>query len=195
MSRTLVVTALRTERAALYRHVAGAVLECSGMGADRARRWSPAGDRARLAGAVIAGLGGALDPQLRAGDVVVATSVCDALGSIELPYAGQLAERLADAGHPVHVGPIVTSPHVVTRGAERERLAATGAIALDMESSVLARTLLTLVPVGVVRIIVDTPTRPLLHLATISAGIASLRRLRAIGPIIGCWEGPRDAAS
>jgi len=181
----LVVTALRTEYAALYRHVGGATLERSGMGVAAARRWSPASDPSQLACAIIAGLGGGLAPELRAGDVVVATSVRDALGSLALPGAEQLARRLSDAGHRVHLGPIVTSPHVVDAVAEREQLAATGAIAVDMESSVLVRALVGTVNVAVVRIVVDTPTRPLLGLATVPAGIASLRRLRAIGPIIG----------
>jgi 4-hydroxy-3-methylbut-2-enyl diphosphate reductase len=195
MRRTLVVTALRTERAALTRHVAGAELARTGMGPDKARRWSFAGDPSRLAGAVIAGLGGSLAPELRAGDVVVATAVCDGLGRLALPGARELAKRLSDAGHPVHLGAIATSPHVVSSATERTQLAATGAIAVDMESAVLARALAAAVPVSVVRVIVDTPATPLMRLATIPAGIASLRRLRAIGPIIGQWEGARDVAS
>ena len=41
VSRILVVTALRTERAALRGHVAGAMLARTGMGPDRAARWRP----------------------------------------------------------------------------------------------------------------------------------------------------------
>lgn len=197
MSRTLVVTALRTERAALSGHVAGATLARTGMGPDRARGWSVAGagDPSRLAGAVIAGLAGGLVPELRAGDVVVATELVDVQGRLALPGARELAARLRQAGHPVHLGTITASPHVVSSPAERTQLAATGAIAVDMESAVLARALVARVPVSVVRVIVDTPATPLMRLRTIPAGITSLRRLRAIGPIIGRWEGTGDPAS
>jgi len=40
MSRTLVVTALRTERLALLGNVAGAAVARTGMGPDRAARWA-----------------------------------------------------------------------------------------------------------------------------------------------------------
>src|SRR5271169_6017671 len=58
VSRTLVVTALRTERAALHRHVAGAALARTGMGPDRARRWRAGTDLGRVQTAIIAGLAG-----------------------------------------------------------------------------------------------------------------------------------------
>ena len=189
MSRTLVVTALRTERAALHRHVAGATLARTGMGPDRAGRWRPGADLARLQAAVITGLAGGLAPDARPGEVVVATEVRDDAGTLALPGAVALAGRLADAGHPVRLGPIVTTSRLVGGAAERAALAAAGAIAVDMESAPLARTLGARVAVAVVRIVVDTPTTPLLRLATVPAGIAALRRLRAIGPIIGAWDG------
>lgn len=195
MSRTLVVTALRTERAALHHHVAGAALARTGMGPDRAGRWLPGTDLARLQAVVIAGLAGGLAPDARPGEVVVATEVRDDAGSLVLPGAAVLAGRLADAGHPVRIGPIVTTSRLIGGAAERAALAAAGAIAVDMESAPVARTLGARVPVVVVRIVVDTPTRPLLRLATIPAGIAALRRLRAIGPIIGAWDGSGADAS
>jgi len=195
VSRTLVVTALRTERAALHRHVAGAALARTGMGPDRAGRWRPGTDLARLQAVVIAGLAGGLAPDVRPGEVVVATEVRDDTGSLVLSGAAVLAGRLADAGHPVLLGPIVTTSRLVGGAAERAALAAAGAIAVDMESAPVARTLGARVPVAVVRIVVDTPTTPLLRLATIPAGIAALRRLRAIGPIIGAWDGSGADAS
>ncbi len=190
MSRTLVVTALRVERAALHRHVAGAALARTGMGPDRAGRWRPGTDLATVQAAVIAGLAGGLAPDARPGEVIVATEVRDDAGSLALPGAAALAEQLAESGHPVRLGPIVTTSRLVGGAAERAALAGAGAIAVDMESAPLARTLGARVPVAVVRIIVDTPTTALLRLATIPAGIAALRRLRAIGPIIGAWDGP-----
>ena len=45
---------------------------------------------------------------------------------------------LRRAGLRVHIGPIVSGPRIVF-GPERERLAATGAVAVDMESAWLAR--------------------------------------------------------
>lgn len=183
------VTALRTERAALRGHVAGAMLARTGMGPDRAARWRPGPELAGLDGAVIAGLAGGLTPTVRAGDVVVATELRDDAGGLVLPVAELLAERLAASGLVVHLGPVVTTAHLVHDADARDRLAAGGAIAVDMESAVIARAFGGRIPVGVVRIIVDTPNSPLLRLATIPAGITALRRLRAVGPIIGGWDG------
>jgi len=111
------------------------------------------------------------------------------------PAAGALARRLTAAGHRVRLGPIITTPHIIGGADERAALAAGGAIAVDMESAPIARALVDRVPVAVVRVIVDTPAAPVRHLATVRAGIAALRRLRAIGPVIGTWEGAGDAIS
>jgi len=195
MSRTLVVTALRTERLALLGNVAGAVVARTGMGPDRAARWAARTSLAGPGGVVIAGVGGGLVTDVRTGDVVVATEVRDATGTLALPGAGALAGRLTAAGHQVRLGPIITTPHIIGGADERAALAAGGAIAVDMESAPIARALVDRVPVAVVRVIVDTPAAPVRHLATVRAGIAALRRLRAIGPVIGTWEGAGDAIS
>jgi 4-hydroxy-3-methylbut-2-enyl diphosphate reductase len=42
-------------------------------------------------------------------------------------------------------------------------------------------------PHAVVRAIVDTPSRPLPGPATLGGGIAALRRLAAIGPVLRHW--------
>jgi len=194
VSRILVVTALRTERAALHRHVAGAALVRTGMGPDNAARWAPGPQLAGIEGAVIAGLAGGLTSDVRSGDVVVATEVRDDSGTLVLPGAAALAGRLAQAGHPVRLGPIVTTLRLVGDAAERAALAGGGAIAVDMESALVVRSLITRVPLAVVRVIVDTPTTPLMRLATIPAGVAALRRLRAIGPILGGWDAAGDAS-
>ena len=90
----------------------------------------------------------------------------------------------------MHSGPLVSSDRIVDSAAKRADLAATGALAVDMESAALVRTVreqLGEIPVAVVRVIVDTPTSPLGRIGTVPAGIHALRTLRAIGPRLGQW--------
>src|SRR4029078_12752896 len=70
--------------------------------------------------------------------IVVATEVRGAGEPVSCPAADLVASMLRRAGLPVHTGPIVSTPRIA-RGAERSRLAASGAIAVDMESAWLAR--------------------------------------------------------
>ncbi len=80
-------------------------------------------------------------------------------------------------------------------------MAATGALAVDMESAPLARGL-TARPSGssgpsgpgsappavaVVRVVADTATAPLASMATLRTGVAALRTLRRIGPALAAW--------
>ncbi|MEU6270783.1 hypothetical protein ABZ811_47075, partial [Saccharopolyspora shandongensis] len=98
---------------------------------------------------------------------------------------GALAAHLRRAGFPVHCGPIATADHVV-RGARRSELARTGALAVDMESAVLAQAAGGR-PLGVVRVVVDTVRQPLLRPSTPSRALAALARLHAIGSCLPRW--------
>jgi 4-hydroxy-3-methylbut-2-enyl diphosphate reductase len=194
MTELLVVTALRSEYAALYRNVPGARLEQCGMGPDRVRAWLPRLAGLRPGAVVVAGVAGGLSPELRAGDVVVATEVRGEHGRTVLRAAAPLVAQLRALGLRVHVGPTVSSDHIVT-GVERERLAATGALAVDMESAAVVHALREReVPIAVVRVIVDTAHAPLRRAATVPAGVRALRTLRRIGPSLRTWAdlaGPR----
>ena len=152
----------------------------------------------------IAGVGGGLAADLRPGDLVVASEVTDGHTVIPCPSAALLAGELRRAGLRVRVGRVVTVDHLV-RGAERERLAATGALVADMESAVLARAAAGR-PLVVVRAISDTPDQPLVSPGVLGGGLAALRSLRAGGAGAGpmgrgrgrarrsCWPGRARSA-
>jgi 4-hydroxy-3-methylbut-2-en-1-yl diphosphate reductase len=187
VNELLVVTALRTEYAALAGQVPGARVERCGMGLKRVQVWLPRLAELEPHAVVVAGVGGGVSPELRAGDVVVASEVRDDIGRTVLRAAAPLVAALRAEGLRVHTGPMVSTDHIVT-GSERERLARTGALAVDMESSAVVRALPTRdLPVAVVRVIVDTAYTPLGRLRTVGAGAKALRVLRRIGPSLRVW--------
>jgi 4-hydroxy-3-methylbut-2-enyl diphosphate reductase len=186
MTGLVVVTALRTESAALARQLPRATVVRCGMGPDRVRRWLPRLAELAPDALVVAGVAGGLDPSLRPGDVVVATEVRDEHGRTALRGAGPLAAELRRMGMRVRTGPMVSCDHIVGGAEERERLAATGALAVDMESASVVRAA-PAVPTAVVRVIVDTAFRPVARLATIPAGIRALRVLHDTAPALQRW--------
>jgi 4-hydroxy-3-methylbut-2-enyl diphosphate reductase len=196
MSGLVVVAALRTEYAALRRRVPGATVERCGMGPERVRRWLPRLAELDPDALVVAGVAGGLDPSLRPGDVVVASEVRDEHGRILLRAASPLVAELRRMGLRVHTGPMVSRDNIVN-GAQREKLAKTGALAVDMESAALVRAMggaHERPPVAVVRVIVDTAFMPVARLSTVSAGARALVTLRRLGPALRRWAdlaGPR----
>jgi 4-hydroxy-3-methylbut-2-enyl diphosphate reductase len=173
-----VCTPLRTEWLALRGRVATADVVRTGRGTGRAR-----------GGAVlVAGVAGGLRPDLRPGDLVVATEVWhDGAAEdtrVTCPAGPFVAGDLRRLGLTVRTGPVVTVNGVVHDPAVRRRLAGTGALAVDTESSRL-----TSANAGttVIRAIVDTPTRPLLRPGTPVRGLAALSALRRAAPVIDAW--------
>jgi 4-hydroxy-3-methylbut-2-enyl diphosphate reductase len=139
---------------------------------------------------VVAGFGGGLVEGFAAGELVVASEVRFGGAVHRCPGADRLAALLPA---PVRTGAVVTGGHVVS-GAERGRLAATGAVAADMESGPLvAEAVARGRPFAVVRAVVDSPERPLLRPATLHTGAVAYRRLRALRPLLVQWarEGAR----
>jgi 4-hydroxy-3-methylbut-2-enyl diphosphate reductase len=188
----LVVTALRSEQAALHATLPDAILERCGMGPDRVRAWLPRLTDIGPRAVAVAGVAGGLDPSLRPGDVVVATEVRDAMGRTVLRAAAPLVAELRRQGMRVRSGPIVSTDHIVNSTSERERLAATGAIAVDMESAAIVRALAERpgqIPVAVVRVVVDTAYTPVARLRTLPAGAKALLTLRRTGPALSRWAG------
>ncbi|HEY7102111.1 MAG TPA: hypothetical protein VH573_10775 [Mycobacteriales bacterium] len=150
----------------------------AGTGAARSASASPAGSPAASpAGNPAGNPAGSPEPAAGAADVV-------------LPGAADLAKALRIAGLTVHLGPVGGADEVVT-GPARAAWADRGAIAVDMESGVLARTGRL---AAVVRAIVDTPTHPLVSLGTLPRGSRALRALRRAAPVLSAWAaGQGDA--
>ena len=193
MSGLVVVTALRSEYAALSGRVPDAQLLRCGMGPERVQAWLPRLRKAAPGAVVVAGVAGGVDPSLRPGDVVVASEVRDSRGRTVLRGAAPLVAELRRMGLRVRTGPMVSHDRVVGGAEERARLAATGAIAVDMESAEIVRATVG-VPTAVVRVIVDTAFSPVARFATLPAGARALLILRELGPALRRWAdllGPR----
>jgi 4-hydroxy-3-methylbut-2-en-1-yl diphosphate reductase len=195
-SRLLLLAALRVEEMALRAssavrsaHVATVARVGSGRragpGAVRAR----AGQLGGLAAVALAGIGGGLVSDLTPGHVVVANQVFDAEGhAVGQPLTDPqgLAEALRRAGLAVRVGPVLTAAKLVRGAAERARLAATGALAVDLESVPVLAAGWGL-PFAVVRVVADTAGRELLSPATVTGGWLALRRLRTVAGAVAQW--------
>ncbi|UQX03950.1 1-hydroxy-2-methyl-2-butenyl 4-diphosphate reductase [Streptomyces sp. RerS4] len=204
----LIACALRIERAALSgaartaREAGGPTASVlrTGMGPRAAERAltealrRPGMERAAV---LATGFCAGLVPGMHPGDLFVAEAIRDPRGSVTCTGTALLAEALARAapGRTVHLGVLTGSDHVV-RGQERERLRATGALAVDMES---AATLWTATrggrspseggrPVAAVRVIVDAPEHELVRIGTVRGGISAFRVLRGLLPAFHDWH-------
>ena len=180
----LVFTPLRVERIAVRRALPGVRVVRCGMGAARARRAAAA---VAPAGAVaVAGLCGAVDPGLRAGDVIVASEVRGPQGTLLCSTEG-LVEALTVLGlDRVAVGPVASTRHVVY-GSRRRALATQGVLGADMESVWLAAAAGD-APFAVLRVVLDAPgheaQRPL---AALSAAPRAWLALRRAAPALTSW--------
>jgi 4-hydroxy-3-methylbut-2-en-1-yl diphosphate reductase len=185
--RLLVAVPLRVERAALGGRLPGAFLV--GRGTRRAAFAAVAIgsklDRGGYAGLLVTGTCGGLTDELAPGDLVVASEVRGA-AVVRCADPGPLADALRQTGRSVHIGPIHTAAHLVD-GAERAALAATGAIAVDTESVLLA-VMAGSRPVLVVRAVSDSPRHPLRSVGIVRNGLSALRSLRAAAPVLADWS-------
>ncbi|MBQ0924315.1 5'-methylthioadenosine/S-adenosylhomocysteine nucleosidase family protein [Saccharopolyspora endophytica] len=200
--RMLICAPMRLEASALRSALGGAVtgqeaLRTAGLGADsvtvRRTGYGPrrsASSAVRLLAAdfdvlVIAGLAGGLSPEVRSGDVIVADELRGHREVLRCDTAHSLAAELTRSGFPVRCGPVVTADALV-RGQRRAELAATGALAVDMESAVLAQAAGHR-PLAVVRVVVDTAQQPLLRPGTVHRAMSGLARLHAVGSCLRRW--------
>jgi 4-hydroxy-3-methylbut-2-enyl diphosphate reductase len=105
------------------------------------------------------GVAGGLAPELTPGDVIIASELrsTESTTSRNLPGSSLLSGEFRRARFTVYHGPLVTSPTYVSAGG-RASLAASGALAVDMESS-WVMDYLPNNPLAVVRAISDTSTR------------------------------------
>ena len=134
---------------------------------------------------MITGLAGGLRPEVRPGDLVVASEVRrPGAETAILPGSQLLAGELRRAGLSVHIGPMVSVDHLV-HGDERSLLAASGALAVDMESAWI-HDQLSGRPRAVVRAISDTVGSR--FAGVIRGGWVGLRSLSIAAPVLGRWE-------
>jgi hopanoid-associated phosphorylase len=160
----------------------GTLVAVSGMGAaaaDASRALVEAGATALVSW----GMAGALDPGLQAGDVCLPSEVVGADGTL-FPTARHWREPLAaliGAQRRVFCGRLLTSSQAIgTVSAKDAAFRRTGAAAVDMESSLVARVAaLHGMPFIAVRVIVDTAADavPSAVLAASHAGQVHLGRL------------------
>ncbi|MEV0088088.1 hypothetical protein [Saccharopolyspora sp. NPDC050642] len=183
--RLLICAPLGIEAQALRAALGRDAVRRTGCGPRRSARAAAALAGADFDALVVAGLAGGVAAEVRSGDVIVADELRGRGGTVHCPVAASLAAHLRRAGFPVHCGPIATVDHLV-HGARRGELARTGALAVDMESAVLAQAAGGR-PLGVVRVVVDTARQPLLRPGTPSRALAALARLHAVGSCLPRW--------
>ncbi len=200
MDELVIVTPMGLEGRAVRRHLSRAGNVVSGMGAIRAANAGRAiADNGPVAMAV-AGFAGGLRAGQRPGQVVVASELStsdDDASSVALPSAPAVADQLSRAGFDVIVGPVVSTTKLAW-GDRRRQLAATGAVAADMESAWLAGPLLAIAPhrVAVVRVLSDAPDHELIRPTMGRSLRTAYRTLRAVAPVVETWAAavaPRTA--
>jgi 4-hydroxy-3-methylbut-2-en-1-yl diphosphate reductase len=155
------------------------------MGPRRARAAARLTHHAEPRSALIAGVCGALDPQLEPGDVVLASELRTEFKTLPCPDPTILAGVLRRGGLRVHVGPIVSSTGLVF-GERRRELALAGALAVDMESAWLADDARAQ-PLTTLRVVLDTPRYEFHNPAR--AAIAARRAYRALREASSLLEG------
>ena len=206
MTGLLICAPLSVEARALRRGLrdvpglAGVQVLRTGYGPARAAAAAKEIARAEAEAIAVGGVAGGLSGELRVGDVVVASSVVDATSqapagsttgsalaerSYECPSAALVAGALKRAGLRVHVGPLATVSTLKSASAHAA-LAQAGVIAVDMESAPLLGGAAGR-PAIVVRTISDTPDHPLVSPHTVTGGLAALRSLRAVAPVLARW--------
>jgi len=178
-----------------------------------------AGDRGRTAALVESavrranclvsfGIAGALAPRLHAGDVVISTEVVAAGQSwrAQEPFRRRVADLARGIG--ALEGPVLGASAILATTAEKSRAwSETGALAVDLESDVVARIATSAgIPFVVVRTIADSVYRELPPAALIPLSedgtpklarvLASvLRRPRQVAALIGLARETRTALS
>jgi 4-hydroxy-3-methylbut-2-enyl diphosphate reductase len=97
----------------------------------------------------------------------------------------ELVKELESAGVVARSGPLVSVPKLA-RGSERARLAEDGSIAVDMETAWLAPAAAGR-PFAALRAVVDTPSRELVRISTVSSGIKAYRALGRAARALEAW--------
>ncbi|MCW2548882.1 MAG: 4-hydroxy-3-methylbut-2-enyl diphosphate reductase [Mycobacterium sp.] len=181
---------LRLEGVAVRGVLPGARVLRTGMGMKRATR-----RMRQLSGSAgpvaVLGVAGGIAPQVRPGDVIVASEVRSNTATFPCPSAPLLAATLRRAGFTVHIGPIVSRNGTRLSADERERLVAAGVIGVDMESAAVAAAAPDR-PFVAVRCVSDTADAPLFHPGILTRGFTALRVLRRLAPLLQSWAAAAD---
>ncbi|HVT66670.1 MAG TPA: 4-hydroxy-3-methylbut-2-enyl diphosphate reductase, partial [Trebonia sp.] len=184
----LVLAPLRVEASAVRRGLTrpSSQVMHTGMGATRAKKSAGKSKPASFRGGVVVmGTAAGLTADLSPGDLVVATEVTGGETTVRLPGADLLAAELRRAGLNARAGRLVTVQKLV-KSAERERLAADGYMAADMESAALVAAAQGR-PVAVIRAVSDSGFGGGFGPGLVTGGIAALRALRAAAPVAEKW--------
>lgn len=195
-TRLLIAAPLRIEALLVRAGAPRAHVHRTGMGPARARQ---AGSMLREApgdALLVLGFCGGLDAQSRPGEVIVADELLDD----PRPGAGErggeggrpaslnadsLAATLAARGLAPRRGPLVSVARLAL-GEQRSELHEAGAIAVDMESLWLAAGAGTR-PLGVVRVVLDSPSHELLRPGAAVGALRAARALRQVALALGDW--------
>ncbi|HZO79557.1 MAG TPA: 4-hydroxy-3-methylbut-2-enyl diphosphate reductase [Solirubrobacteraceae bacterium] len=194
--RLLLLAPMGIEAALVRRGAPDATVAVTGIGPRRASRAARRAAGHHAAGVAVTGFGGALAPELKPGDVVVASELVARDGKVlcRCPGAAVIAGMLRRDGLNAHVGPVV-SVHGPAFGRIRAALAETGALLADMESASLAPAAAGR-PLAVVRVVLDTGGGQLRHpVAATSDALRAARALRAAAGVLSQWAreiGPRE---
>ena len=175
-AQLLVLAPMRVEARAIRRGAPWSQIEKIGMGPRRARAAARLTYDADRPSALIAGVCGALSPDLEPGDVVLASELRTPDRTLPCPDPAILAGVLRRGGMRVHIGPIVSSTGLVF-GARRRELAQSGPLAVDTESAWLVGDARG-APLTTLRVVLDTPRYEIHRPAR--AAIAARRAFRAL---------------
>jgi adenosylhomocysteine nucleosidase len=167
------------------------VLTCAGDGPVRARQGlGNLLERFEIERLLFVGVGGALSPDLEAGDIVVSRSICDRRGNRATPVDSSLLESARKIDRAV-AGTIVTVPGIVTDAADKKALweerGGPQPAVIDMESMTWAAVASERgLPYLVIRSISDTATESLpSFLVRCHNADASLHRGKVIARALG----------
>jgi hopanoid-associated phosphorylase len=163
----LIVTGLHRE--ARIAEGRGLTVVCSGSSPRQLREHMSGLDAASVRGIISFGVAGGLDPELRSGDVVIATEIVtgETRWQALTPPEDSLASLQDARGPRIVAAALAGSEDVVLGQANKAALRArTGAVAVDMESHIAAAYAMDNdLPFAAVRVISDPASRALPRLA------------------------------
>ena len=185
----VVFAALGIEAVALRAGARELRVERVGMGPRRARAAAARHDPAQAHALAVAGVCGALDPDLAPGDVFVPDELRTDDGRAFAADAAGLSAALRSRGIASHSGVLVGADHIL-RPDERPALRASGARAVDMESPWLAVAAAGR-PFAVLRVVSDGPGAELWSPSLLLNGWRALATLRRAAPALIDWAHSR----
>jgi 4-hydroxy-3-methylbut-2-en-1-yl diphosphate reductase len=200
----LVVAPLLVEAFAIKAGARALRVRSTGMGPARARAAVTAIREDPAAALIVAGFCGGLSQDSELGEAIVAEEVieldrhgrADGAG-VKCSGASLIGQALSRSGMAVRSGRVASVERIVT-GSQRERVLASGALAVDMESAWLAQAAAGR-PFAVIRIVSDTPRRELRRrlpvgppLPTLADSVRALAALRRAATALGALVGERE---